>query len=119
MTHKQERALQALLTSRTVKEAAEKAGTTDNTIRRYMKDPEFITVYKERVSEIMEAATRNLQQNFSAAIDRLGRIVANDEESSTNHIAAARALLDYGLRFTEFNDVLSELEATEGGTDVL
>lgn len=119
MTHKQERALQALLTSRTVKEAAAKAGTTDNTIRRYMKDPEFVTVYKERVSEIMEAATRNLQQNFNAAIDRLGRIVADDEESGTNQIAAARALLDYGLKFTEFNDILSELETAEGGADVL
>lgn len=111
--------MQALLTSRTVKEAAAKAGTTDNTIRRYMKDPEFVTVYKERVSEIMEAATRNLQQNFNAAIDRLGRIVADDEESGTNQIAAARALLDYGLKFTEFNDILSELETAEGGADVL
>lgn len=111
--------MQALLTSRTVKEAAAKAGTTDNTIRRYMKDPEFVTVYKERVSEIMEAATRNLQQNFNAAIDRLGRIVADDEESGTNQIAAARALLDYGLKFTEFNDILSELETAEGVADVL
>lgn len=111
--------MQALLTSRTVKEAAQKAGTTDNTIRRYMKDPEFVAVYKERVSEIMEAATRNLQQNFNAAIDRLGRIVADDEESGTNQIAAARALLDYGLKFTEFNDILSELETAEGGADVL
>lgn len=119
MTPKQERALQALLTSRTVKEAAQKAGTTDNTIRRYMKDPAFMAAYKERVSEIMTAATRNLQQNFTAAIDRLGRIVANDEESGTNQIAAARALLDYGLKFTEFNDILSELEAAEGEPDVL
>lgn len=111
--------MQALLTSRTVKEAAAKAGTTDNTIRRYMKNHEFVTVYKERVSEIMEAATRNLQQNFNAAIDRLGRIVADDEESGTNQIAAARALLDYGLKFTEFNDILSELETAEGGADVL
>lgn len=111
--------MQALLTSRTVKEAAAKAGTTDNTIRRYMKNPEFVTIYKERVSEIMEAATRNLQQNFNAAIDRLGRIVADDEESGTNQIAAARALLDYGLKFTEFNDILSELETAEGGADVL
>lgn len=111
--------MQALLTSRTVKEAAAKAGTTDNTIRRYMKDPAFLTAYKERVSEVMTAATRNLQQNFNAAIDRLGRIVEDDEESGTNQIAAARALLDYGLKFTEFNDILSELETAEGGTDVL
>lgn len=119
MTHKQERALQALLSSRTVKEAAEKAGTTDNTIRRYMKDPEFVTAYKDRVAEIMGAATRNLQQHLTSAIDRLGRIVTDDEESGTNQIAAARTLLDYGLKFTEFNDILSELETAEGEADVL
>lgn len=111
--------MQALLSSRTVKEAAEKAGTTDRTIRRYMKDPEFIGVYKDRVSEVMAAATRNLQQHLAAAIDRLGRIVTDDEESGTNQIAAARTLLDYGLKFTEFNDILSELETAEGEADVL
>ena len=67
----------------------------------------------------MDGATRQLQQNLTAAIDRLGKIVADDEESSMAHISAAKTLLDYGLRFTEFNDVLKELEAAGGDEDVL
>jgi len=34
-------------------------------------------------------------------------------------VSAARTLLDYALRFTEFNDILRELESTEGEPDVL
>lgn len=87
------------------------------TINRCLQDAEFSTAYKHAAAGIMDRATRQLQQNLTAAIDRLGAIVADDEETSANRITAARTLLDYGLRFTEFNDVLKELE--EGGEDVL
>ena len=73
--------------------------------------------HKHAAAGVMDRATRQLQQNLTAAIDRLGAIVADDEETSANHITAARTLLDYGLKFTEFNDILKELE--EGGEDVL
>lgn len=62
----------------------------------------------------MDSATRQLQQNLTAAIDRLGKIVEDDEESSITQVSAARTLLDYALRFTEFNDILKEMESTEG-----
>ena len=51
-----------------------------------------------------------LYQNLTAAIDRLAQIVADDEENSMAQISAAKTLLDYGLRFTEFNDILKMLE---------
>ena len=67
----------------------------------------------------MDGATRQLQQNLTAAIDRLGKIVTDDEENSMAQISAAKTLLDYGLRFTEFNDVLKEMETAGGDEDVL
>lgn len=83
------------------------------TINRCLQDAEFSAAYKHAAAGIMDRATRQLQQNLTAAIDRLGAIVADDEETSANHITAARTLLDYGLKFTEFNDVLKELEEVE------
>ena len=118
MTHKKEKLLAALLTSRTKKEAAKAAGISERTMRTYFDDPEFRAAYKQAAG-IMDRATRQLQQNLTAAIDRLDAIVADDEETSANHITAARTLLDYGLKFTEFNDILRELESTEGEADVL
>ena len=41
MTHKKERLLAALLTSRTKKEAAKAAGISERTMRTYFDDPEF------------------------------------------------------------------------------
>lgn len=114
MTHKKEKLLAALLTSRTKKEAAKAAGISERTMRTYFDDPEFRAAYKQAAAGIMDSTTRQLQQNLTAAIDRLGKIVEDDEESSITQVSAARTLLDYALRFTEFNDILKEMESTEG-----
>lgn len=119
ITPRKEKALQALLVCRTRAEAAKAAGIGESTLREYMKDPEFSTAYKQAAAGIMDSATRQLQQNLTAAIDRLGKIAADDGENSMAQISAAKALLDYGLKFTEFNDVLKELETTEDSEDVL
>lgn len=95
------------------------AGIGVSTLRGYLKEPEFSAAYKQAAAQVMDGATRTLQRNLTAAVDRLGKIVSNDEENSMAHIQAARTLLEYGLRFTEFNDVLKELEAVEGSADVL
>ena len=110
MTQRQERALQALLVCRTRRAAAKAAGVSESTLREYLKDPEFYSAYQCAAARVMDGATRQLQQNLTAAIDRLAQIVADDAESSAAQISAARALLDYGLRFTEFNDILKMLE---------
>ena len=119
MTPRKEKALQALLVCRTRAEAAKAAGIGESTLRAYLQDAEFSAAYKHAAAGIMDSATRQLQQNLTAAIDRLGKIVADDEESSITQVSAARTLLDYALRFSEFNDILRELESTEGESDVL
>ena len=45
MTHKKERLLAALLTSRTKKEAAKAAGISERTMCTYFDDPEFRAAY--------------------------------------------------------------------------
>ena len=110
MTLKKEKALAALLSNPTRKAAAAAAGISDRTLRTYLQDPEFSAAYKHAAACIMDGATRQLQQNLTAAIDRLAQIVADDEENSMAQISAAKTLLDYGLRFTEFNDILKMLE---------
>lgn len=118
-TPRKEKALQALLVSRTRAEAAKAAGIGESTLREYMKDPGFCAAYKSAAAGIMDGATRQLQQNLTSAIDRLAQIVADDEENSMAQISAAKTLLDYGLRFTEFNDVLKEMETTGSDESVL
>ena len=65
MTPNEERALSALLTSKTKLEAAEKAGITDRTMRRYFENPEFCQRYREAFAGVVQDATRRAQQLLS------------------------------------------------------
>ncbi len=117
MTQRKEKALQALLTHPTKKAAAEAAGVSDETLRTYLKDPEFLSAYKHAAAGVMDAATRQLQQTLTVAIERLGKILADDGKKTADHLTAIRTALEYSVRFTEFNDVLKELEGECTMTD--
>ena len=117
ITPRKEKALQALLVSRTRAEAAKAAGIGESTLREYMKDPEFSTAYKQAATELLNSATMQLRQNLTAAIDRLGQIVTDDTEASPAQISAARTLLDFNLKFTELTDGLDRLTELERWKD--
>jgi hypothetical protein len=40
--------------------------------------------------------------------------MTDPKENSNARIAAARSMLEYGLRLTEFNDILRELQSIQG-----
>lgn len=109
-----ERALQALLTNNSQKEAAKAAGLTTRTLQIYLSDPEFQQEYKKAFGRLVSDATRQAQQALNPAIRTLKTIVEDESEPSGSRISAARTLLEYGLRLTEFTDILQELETVEG-----
>lgn len=113
MTPKQNKALQALLTHPTKSAAAAAAGIDEKTLRKYLADPEFQAAYKSAFSNLVDEATKQAQMALSPALNALREIVEDEEENAGSRISAARTLLEYGLRFTEFNDILRELEAGE------
>ena len=59
-------------------------------MREYLKDPEFVRRYDN------------------------ADIVSDQAQPASVRVSAARSLLEYGLRFTEFNDILRDLERLEG-----
>lgn len=116
MTPRKEKALRAVLQCRTRKEAAAAAGISPRTLRDYFRDPEFSARLKEESAAILDDAKRQLQGKLAAAIDRLGDI-AEGEEANAAQVSAGRAILEFALKYTEFSDILQELE--DGGPDVL
>lgn len=109
-----QRYLQALLTCSTKAEAAKVAGVSDRAGRRYLASEEFQTEYRRAFSQLVSDATRQAQQALSPAISALRDIVEDSDEAASSRIAAARSLLEYGLRLTEFSDILRDLEAATG-----
>ena len=113
MTPNQNRALQALLTNPTKKAAAAAAGITEQTMCRYLTLPDFQAAYKKAFAALVNDATKQAQQLLSPALSALKTIVEDEDENSNTRISAARSLLEYGLKLTEFNDILQDLNEVE------
>ena len=99
-----------------MREAAKVAGLDESTIRRYKRDPAFVGEYKRRCAEMLETATDKAKAAMPPAIDRLRGIVEDDQQQAQQQIAAARAVLEYGLRLVESNDFETRLRALEERT---
>lgn len=102
----------ALLTSGTQAEAAKKAGVSDRLIRQYLAEEDFNAELTRRRREAVGDATRAMQIGLQAAVAALREIV-EESDSASARIQAARALLEYGLRYGEFMDVLDYVERLE------
>lgn len=113
MTPNEERALSALLTSKTKLEAAEKAGITDRTMRRYFEDPEFCQRYREAFAGVIEDATRQAQALLMPALSTLQTVMEDEEMPAQARITAAKSIIDYSLKLTEQADILEQLRELE------
>lgn len=113
MTPNEERALSALLTSKTKLEAAEKAGITDRTMRRYFSNPEFCRRYREAFAGVLQDATRRAQQLLEPALSTLQTVMEDEELPAQARINAAKIILDCSARMTEQNDILAQLRELE------
>ena len=113
MTPKKQKALAALLTHATKKDAAEAAGIDPRTLRRYFDDDEFQSAYKKAFGDMVEDATRQAQQAIAPALATLREIVEDSEESAQARIQAAKSTLDYALKLTAQNDILGQLDELE------
>ena len=113
MTPNEERALSALLTSKTKLEAAEKAGITDRTMRRYFENPEFCQRYREAFAGVVQDATRRAQQLLEPALSTLQTVMEDEEIPAQARITAARSIIDYSMRLTEQNDIMQQLDELE------
>lgn len=50
---------------------------------------------------------------YSDTVDALQAIVQNDDAADPARVAAARALLEYGLKFAELTDINQRLDKLE------
>lgn len=113
MTPNEERALSALLTSKTKLDAAEKAGITDRTMRRYFENPEFCQRYREAFAGVVQDATRRAQQLLEPALSTLQTVMEDEEIPAQARITAAKSIIDYSLKLTEQADILEQLRELE------
>lgn len=101
LTPRQRKALAAMLTNPTKAAAARACGTSERVLARYEQQPEFSAALSEAREAQLTEAVNSLAAAYGIAVDTLRSIAENPEEPAQVRVNAAKALLEYGLRFTE------------------
>lgn len=106
-------ALQALLTCRTNQEAADQAGISIRTLQSYLADPDFRAEYENALQKATDSTAEKLKRCMNGAVDVLDTIAQSETAGSTARVQAARALIDFGMKVTEMEQIVSKLEELE------
>lgn len=112
-TRQMDVAIVGLLTQPTIDEAAKHAGVSGPTLWRWMQEPTFQTEYRKARRQAMGQATAQLQQAGCIAVKALKEIIQGSGGSASARVAAARTVLEIGLRAIELEDLderVAELE---------
>ena len=89
-SRKMEAAVAALLSERNVEEAARVAGIGTQTLRRWMKDPEFQAAYLEARRAAVAQSNARLQQYSSAAVSTLFKVMLDPSAPASTPSARSR-----------------------------
>ena len=112
-TRKMEEAVAALLTQRTMEEAARSIGIGTQTMLRWQKTPEFQAAYREARRAAFAQSIARLQQASSAAVSVLVKIMVDPNSPASTRVRAADSVLDHAAKAIEIEDIevrVAELE---------
>lgn len=110
---RKELAIAALLANGTLKKAAAKAGISERTLRRWMRDPVFLARYRDERKQALGQITNTLRRQSLMAVKILGRIAANSKTPASARVTAARSIIEMSFRGTELYELderISEIE---------
>ncbi len=106
-----EKALNALLESASIIDAAKKCGLNEKTLRRYLEDVEFQKEFRAARRVVFEQNIFKLQSLHNQAVDTLERNL-NCENPSVE-VRASQIIIEGNRKDFETLDVLSRLETLE------
>lgn len=104
-TRKMEEAVAAMLTQRTIEEAARSIGIGTQTLVRWQKEPEFQTAYRDARRAAFGQSIARLQQASSAAVSVLIKVMADPTSPPSTRVRAADSVLDHAAKAIEIEDI--------------
>ncbi len=110
---RKERAILALLTSRSVEEAARTANVPPRTLYRWMKEPAFDAEYRAARRAAYGQAIARLQQATSAAATTLMKTMVEASTSASVKVRAAEAIFNHAFKGIELEDVVPRIASLE------
>ena len=117
MNRRADRILEALLSNKTIKAAAEAAKVSERVVYNYLNDPAFEIRYKNARSNIILGVSNNLRSRMNEAVEIIGQIMCDTDVNAGNRLAAAKLILEMGNRYIETVDILERLQKLEANTN--
>jgi hypothetical protein len=94
LSGKQEDAIIALLSHRSIEEAAKAAGIGTRTLMRWLKEPTFEKTYMVARRTAFRQSIARLQQMSGAAVSTLGKILVDQSSPPSTRVRAAECILN-------------------------
>ena len=110
---KADKLINALITCRTLKQAAQAAGMSERSVHDYLNDPIFQERYRAAKDDVMRGVSNHLRGQMSAAVDVIADIMSDNENRPQDRLSAAKSILEYGARYVEEQEILERLKALE------
>ena len=114
LSRRQDRAVHALLTARTVHEAAVQAGVSERTLRRWRAQPGFAASVRDAGRDLSRSATAALLGARLEAVSVLRTAMVDGDPSI--RVRAAGLVLEHG-RHALADDTAERLDQVEGRLD--
>jgi len=110
---KKHRFLQALLQAKSIREAAGLTHISERTAWRWLRDPAFRAELRRVQDEALAQAARQAVGTFGEALETLRDVMARPSAPASARVAAARAVLEVGLRLAETLDLAERVRELE------
>lgn len=115
---KKEEAVAAVLSQRSLEEAARVAGVGVATLMRWQKLPEFQEALRGARREALAQTVGRLQQASSAAATTLLKVMLDQTTPASTRVRAADSVMNHALKAIELEDVLERLAQLERIADL-
>lgn len=107
------RMISALVMSNSLKEAAKRAGVSESTIKRRLKNDAFLQSLYETESRYLEATIARLTKILDLALVKLEELLCNPNTPPTVLLGSIRATFDINLKLRELRNFEKRIENLE------
>ena len=115
LTRPQEAAILALLSEPSIAAAADKAGVSERTLHRWLKEePRFMAEYRRARREAFAQAIGLTQRSATAAVGTLLRVMHDTKATWSSRVSAATQVLRFAREAIELDDLAARVETLEG-----
>jgi len=113
----QRRAILALISTKSVAEAAKQSKVGQRTLWRWLGNPDFKGELVAAEGELIDSATRRLLQLQAGAIDTVETLMNDQLVRHSVRLRAAQTVLDHLLKLRELRNVEARLAALEAAVN--